>query len=203
MTIKIYDAQMSPNARKVRLLAAELGLSLERVPVAMQKGENRSPEYLTKNPNGKIPTIDDDGFVLWESAAILKYLAGKNPEKGLVPKDTKEQALLDQWLLWWSAHPEPALMQLALEKMIKQFIGLPGNDPTLIREAEGNIQRYLPVLEQQLQGKEYILGRLTVMDFVVGPELEMALRIGVDLARYPNLSALLARLQARLYWKDA
>ncbi|WP_224244668.1 glutathione S-transferase family protein [Hyalangium gracile] len=203
MAIKLFDAEKSPNARKVRLVAAELGIPLERVPVSIPKGENRSSDYLSKNPNAKIPTIDDDGFVLWESAAILKYLASKRPEKGLVPADAKSQALLDQWLLWWTAHPGPAVMSLALEKFIKPFLGMPGNDATLIRDAEATLGRFLPVLDQHLQGKEYVLGKLSIVDFVVCAELELGAGVGVDIARYPNLSALMARMQARPYWKEA
>lgn len=203
MAIKLYDAAQSPNARKVRLLAAELGIPLERVPVSIQKGENRTPEYLAKNPNGKIPTLEEEGFFLWESGAILKYLAAKHPEKGLLPIDPKALLLLDQWLLWWTAHPEPALMSLAVEKVIKPFLGQPGNDASIIRDAEASVSRYLPVLERQLDGKEHVLGRLSILDFVIAPELEFASRVGVDLARYPNLARLVQRMQSRPYWKDA
>src|SRR5262249_12843399 len=83
-----------PNARKVRLRAAELDIPLDRVALDFSKGEMRSAEYLAKNPNGKVPTIDDDGFVLFESCAILSYLASKRPERGLVPTDPKERAIL-------------------------------------------------------------------------------------------------------------
>lgn len=203
MSIKIYDAAQSPNARKVRLLAAELGIPLERVPVSIQKGENRTPEYLAKNPNGKIPTLEEEGFVLWESGAIMKYLAAKRPEKSLMPIDAKGLLLLDQWLLWWTAHPEPALMSLAVEKVIKPFLGMPGNDQGIIRDAENSISRYLPVLERQLDGKEHVLGRLSILDFVIAPDLEFAGRVGVELGRYPNLTRLVQQMQSRPYWKDA
>src|SRR5919199_4638204 len=110
MTITLYDSRVSPNARKVRLLAAELDIPLTRVALDPQKGEFRSPEYLAKNPNGKVPMIEDDGFVLWEVAAILKYMAANQPERGLVPASLQEQAQVDQLLLWWAAGPDPALI---------------------------------------------------------------------------------------------
>src|SRR3954465_11172659 len=75
MTIKLYGFGRSPNVRKVSLLAAALDIPLTHVTLDFNKREFHSPEYLAKNPNGKIPTIDDDGFILWESAAILRYLA--------------------------------------------------------------------------------------------------------------------------------
>ena len=83
MTITLYELQPSPHARKVRLLAAELGIPLNKVPVDPRIGETRTREYLAKNPNGRVPTLEEDGFVLWESPAILKYLSAKRPERGL------------------------------------------------------------------------------------------------------------------------
>ena len=69
MTITLYDMPDSPHARKVRLLAAELGIPLEIIERDPRKGETRSPEYLAKNPNGRVPVLEEDGFVLWESPA--------------------------------------------------------------------------------------------------------------------------------------
>jgi glutathione S-transferase len=77
MTITLYDMHDSPHARKVRLLVAELGLPLETIARNPRKGETRSPDYLAKNPNGRVPVLEEDGFVLWESLAILRYLAAK------------------------------------------------------------------------------------------------------------------------------
>jgi glutathione S-transferase len=204
MTITLYDSRVSPNARKVRLLAAELDIPLTRVALDPQKGEFRSPEYLAKNPNGKVPMIEDDGFVLWESAAILKYLAANQPERGLVPSSLKEQAQVDQWLFWWTAHPESALSRLTYERRIKPFLGQPGNDPSIVAEAEAALDRFLPILDAQLAGKENILGKLSVVDFAVGPWLEIAPTfLEVDLVDYPNLITWLKRMQAKSYWKDA
>ncbi len=202
MAIKLYEVPPSPNARKVRLLAAELGIPLERVTLDFQKGETRSPEYLAKNPNGKVPTLDDDGFLLWESAAILKHLAAKRPERGLAPSDPRENALVDQWLFWWSCHVEPALSQLLQERRIKPFLGKPGNDPSIVALAEASLDRFLPVLDKQLESKEHILGKLSVVDFAVGAALDAAPTLKVDLARYPNVTAWLERMQAKPYWKQ-
>ncbi|HWN68598.1 MAG TPA: glutathione S-transferase family protein [Haliangium sp.] len=202
MPIKLYENPMSANARKVRLLAAELGIPLERVTLDFRTGDFRSPEYLARNPNGKVPTLDHDGFVLWESGAILKYLAAQRPERGLVPSDPREQAITDQWLLWFTAHLEPAINQILQERRIKPFRGQPGNDPTLIGEAQSALDRFLPILDRQLAGKEYIVGKLGIVDFVVAPVLDMAPALQIDVDRYANLTAWLARMQGRSYWKD-
>ncbi len=89
MTITLYDMPESPHARKVRLLAAELGIPLNCVRRDPRIGETRSPDYLAKNPNGKVPTLVEDDFVLWESPAILKYLAAKHPERKLAGADAR------------------------------------------------------------------------------------------------------------------
>jgi glutathione S-transferase len=201
--IKLYDGQRSPHARKVRLLAAELGIALDRIALDFQKGELRAPEYLARNPNGRIPTIEDDGFVLWESAAILKYLAAKRPERGFAPVDPAEQAQIDQWLFWWTADPEAAFSRLIWERRVKPFLGKGGNDPNIIADAQASLDRFLPVLGRQLAGKDYVLGKLSIVDFSMAPVLDIMSFVGVDLAAYANITGWLERLRARPYWKDA
>ncbi len=202
MPIKLYDSKVSPYARKVRLLAAELEIPIEKIPLDFQKGDPQKPKYLALNPNGKVPTIDDDGFVLWESIAILKYLAGKKGR--LVPKDARGQAQADQWMIWWANQPEPAIELLIYEHILKPFFGKPGNDPSIIAEAHDQLGRFLPVLEKQLAGKEYVMGELSVVDFAIAPLLELSQRrLNVDLGKYRGITAWLGRLQAKPYWKTA
>src|ERR1043166_3050332 len=119
MAIKLYNSKVSPYARKVRLLPTERGLPLEKIDVDFQNGDQGKPEYLAMNPNGKVPVIDDDGFVLWESIAILKYLAGKAGR--LLPADARTRAETDQWMFWWANHPEPAIELLIYELLLKPF----------------------------------------------------------------------------------
>jgi len=204
MTLTLYEGPMSPNARKVRLLAAELDLPLERRTLSFAKGEMRAPDYLAKNPNGMVPTLDDDGFVLWESAAILRYLAAKRPERGLVPAEARRAALLDQWLFWWTSQPEAALMRLAHERLIKPFLGRPGNDPSIVADGEAALDRFLPVLDRQLAGGGNIIGALSVVDFAVGAWLDgAAAALTLDFGRYANIGAWLAQLHAKPYWQGA
>jgi glutathione S-transferase len=201
MPIKLYNSKVSPYARKVRLIAAELDLPVEKIELDFQKGDPRKPEYLAMNPNGKVPTIDDDGFVLWESIAILKYLAGKKGK--LLPADARGRAEADQWMFWWANHPEPAIELLIYELLLKSYFGKPGNDPSIIAEAHDQLGRFLPVLEKRLTGKEYVMGELSVADFAMAPLLELGpRRLNVSLDKYPNITAWLARLQAKPYWKD-
>jgi glutathione S-transferase len=205
MTITLYELQPSPHARKVRLLAAELGIPLNRVPVDPRIGETRTPEYLAKNPNGRVPTLEEDGFCLYESPAILKYLSAKQPDRGLCGGDAKTEALVDQWICWWIGGPEAAMDALAWEMLIKpKVLNQPGFDPGIMADARARLARFLPVLDKQLEGRDYILGKLTVVDFLIGPRFDSApALLDIDVSPYQNIIAWHERLRARPYWQDA
>ncbi len=189
----------------MRLLAAELDIPLHKVPRDPRIGETRSSDYLAKNPNGRIPTLEEDGFVLWESPAILKYLAAKRPERALAGAEPKAQALVDQWICWWVGGPEAAIDAIAWELLIKpKVFNQPGNDPGIIADAHARLERFLPVLDRQLEGRDYIVGPLSVVDFLIGPRLDTAPAIlKFDISRYENINAWLERLRAKPYWQDA
>ena len=95
--LKIYGADLSAPANKVRMAAHVLDLEYEYIRVSIKDRENQAEEYLKMHPAGKVPMIDDDGFVLFESDAIIKYLATKH-KSPLYPTDEKKQALTDQWM---------------------------------------------------------------------------------------------------------
>jgi len=205
MTITLYDMQDSPHARKVRLLAAELGIPLQKIERDPRKGETRSPDYLAMNPNGRVPTLKEDGFCLWESPAILKYLAAKRPERALGGGDARSQGLIDQWLFWWAAGPEAAVDALVWEMLIKpKVLNQPGNDPGIVADAHKRLARFLPVLDQQLEGRDYIVGPLSIADFAIGPRFDRAPELlKFDVAPYENIGAWLTRLRAKPYWSTA
>jgi glutathione S-transferase len=205
MAITLYNMKESPHARKVRLLAAELGIPLELIARDPRKGETRSPDFLVKNPNGRVPTLIDGDFVLWESPAILKYLAAKRPDYALGGKDAQDAALIDQWLFWWAAGPEAAMDALAWELYIKpNVLRQGGNDPAIIADAHARIARFLPVLDRQLAGRDYIIGPLSIADFAMGPRLDTGPAfLKFDISPYANIGAWLERLRAKPYWATA
>jgi glutathione S-transferase len=205
MTINLYELDLSPHARKVRLLATELGIPLNKVARDPRIGETRTDDFLAMNPNGRVPTLEEDGFVLWESPAILKYLSAKRPERGLSGTDAKSQALVDQWTCWWVGGAEAAIDALAWEKFIKpKVLNQPGNDPNIIADAQFRLNRFLPVLDRQLKDHDYVVGPLSVVDFLIGPRLDTAPQVlGFDISQYANIQAWLARLRAKPYWQNA
>lgn len=197
--MKLYDVPMSPNARKVRAVADELGIELEMVPVDMAKGQHRSPEFKALNPNSKVPVLVDGDFVLWESNAIVTYFASLHPEAGLLPSDPRGRADVDRWLHWQSAHLAPAVGKVVYERVIKAMFGAPP-EQAVVEAGLTEFARFGPVLESSLQGREWICGRLSVADFSLASTIDSADFAKMDLGPYPNMRAWLGRMRERKSW---
>jgi glutathione S-transferase len=198
--MKLFDLQASPNCRRVRVLARELGLPLELV--ATDFGSMKQPEYLAHNPSGKVPTlVDDDGFVLWESGAILAHLADRKPELCLFPADAHERADVLRWLFFLATHVQPWLSLLGQERLIKARAGLAA-EPAFIALAERELARFLPILDAQLAGRQYLTGRYSIADIASGCSFEGCEARGVTLAPYAHLTAWRERLRQRPAWAD-
>ncbi len=201
--MKLWDVPVSGNCKKVRIAARELGIELERMSLDPSKGENQRPEYVEKNPMGKVPTIEDDGFVLWESAAIVVYLAKKLPAKRLLPADPRGEADALRWLFWGASHVGPNVQRLGQERVYKARLGGGPPDPAIVAAAEKELARFVPVLEQQLASQPHVLGRdYSVADIVLGCTFESARMVQYDLAPFPAIRAWLERLQARPAWRE-
>src|SRR5438477_7164613 len=118
--MKLHVAPPSPRAFKVLAVARYLGLDFELCPVDLLHGEQQKPEFVALNPNRKMPVLEEDGFVLWESNAILQYLAAKKPASGLWPTDPRKQADVSRWQFWQTAHWGPACSVLIFERFVKK-----------------------------------------------------------------------------------
>lgn len=195
--MKLYQYPLSPNCQKVVALAYEVGVPLETVHVDLFKGEARSPAMLAKNPNGRVPVLEDGDFVLWESSAILGYLAGKAERADLAPATPRERAEVDRWLAWHSAHFGPAMRKVAFERIVKKLGNLGAPDEAIVRQGIAEFAVVAAVLEQALEGREYLCGRLTIADFCLIPHLALADSCGLDLHPYPNAYAWRERMVAR------
>jgi len=200
--MKLYTVALSPNGRRVAICAAELSIALERVPVDFQQGQQRTPDYLALNPMGKIPTLTDDSFALWESAAILFYLASRAGASVLWPPDAREQADVMRWLFFCSCHIDPYFTTLVVERFIKARRNLPADEAQAAAAIEW-LARFVPVVEQQLAGLHYVTGRFSLADIALGCTLELAPLVKYDLVPYPNVRGWLERLHARPSWQAA
>src|SRR5579862_1624600 len=105
--MRLYHHPLSSNARRAVMAALHLGTEVELVHVDLGKGEQRKPDYLKRNPNGKVPVLDDDGFLLWESCAIMQYLADRTPGQTLYPTELRARADVNRWLFWSAHHFSP------------------------------------------------------------------------------------------------
>ncbi|HET9626178.1 MAG TPA: glutathione S-transferase family protein [Kofleriaceae bacterium] len=163
--MKLYFHPMSGNSRRVLLTATHLDLPLERIVVDLTTGEQRGTPHLGRNPNGRVPVLDDDGFLLWESRAIMEYLCDKTPGQTLLPGDARGRADVARWLFWCAQHMAPANSILVFENFVKKVTGRGPADPAEIARGEAQIAQYAAVLDDHLAEETWVAqDRLTLAD---------------------------------------
>jgi glutathione S-transferase len=194
--MKLYDFAFSPNCRKVRALAYELGIELEYVLVDLVKGAQRTPAFLAINPNGRVPVLVDDDTILWESTAILRYLAGK-AGSALVPTAPRAQVEVDRWISWQLAHLGPAMSKVAFERIVKKLTGQGTPDEAAIAAGTAEFAKLTAILDDALAGREYLAGALSIADFALASHFSLAPTAGLDLGGYAHVNAWLSRVLAR------
>src|SRR5438270_6384062 len=194
MALKIYGI---PRSRAFRTLwmAKELGLDYENIPIGTSGTETRTPDFLKINPNGHIPAIDDDGFILWESMAINLYLAKKYSPASLYPALPEDEARAWQWSFWGVTEVErpvlTALFHRALYPEDKR-------DAKLADESEHQLGRPLMVLDAAVANTPYLLGEhFTVADLNVAGVLSWARPARIDLGHVPKMADWLKRCAER------
>jgi glutathione S-transferase len=203
--MRLYLFPPSSRALGVVALKNHLALDCELRPIDLGRGDQRTPEYVALNPNQKMPTLEDDGFVLWESNAILFYLASKRPERGLWPADARGQADVMRWLAWQSAHWDAeSCGMVAFEKSSKAVLGLGAPDPAFIARGEANFARFAAVLDDHLKGRAWIAGeRLTIADFSIGALVPTAQRMELPIGGFREIGRWYESLMALPAWRDA
>jgi len=188
--MKLYVLPPSPRAFKVIALKNHLGIECEMQLIDLARGDQRAPRYVAMNPNQKMPVLDDNGFVLWESNAILFYLASKNPQSGLWPSNLREQADVLRWLAWESAHLDAeSCGMVGFEKISKGVLGLGAADPAFIARGEENFMRFAAVLNESLKGRNWLAGdKLTIADFSVGAWVPAAERLELPVGKFSQIA---------------
>ena len=155
--IKIWGRNTSSNVQKAMWGIGELGLEHTRIDVGGAFGKNREPAYLAMNPNGLVPTLEEeDGFLLWESNSIVRYLAGKHDKNNVLePKDPKQRALASQWMDWQLSVVGPAITPA--------FWGLirtppEKRDAAAIKTSQAKTVDAMKILNGQLAKTAYVAG---------------------------------------------
>lgn len=192
--LKIWGRTNSVNVKKALWCIEELGLKYERIDAGLQFGVVDTPEYRRLNPNGLVPTIEDHGFVLWESHAIVRYLAAKHSAGRLWPLDLKQRADADRWMDWaftfWAAL-RPVFWGLVRTPAEKR-------EPAAIEEARRRSATLLGHLDAALAGRRFVAGdALTMGDIPIGCHVHLWQRLPIERPRHPHLEAWFARLLER------
>jgi len=189
---------MSGNGRKVHMCLEEVGAQYELSRIDLLKGEQKNPDYLKLNPNGKVPTLKEDNFILWESNAILLYLAEKFPATKLLPTNGQDRARVFQWLLFEQTTFRPPLSTLV--RYIR-FTPAEQRDKNLIEQTWSEIRANMGILQAALVGRDYLGGTFSIGDMAILPYVYLATDLGLDLAPWPGVVSYYTRLSARPTWQ--
>lgn len=201
--MKLYGFPPSPNTWKVRALAAHLGVPLEFELVDLTKGEQRTPEYLALNPTGRAPVLIDGDLVLWESNAIMQYIAGRTANP-LWPDDARIRADIVRWQSWQLAHwGTEGCEPLIFERVVKRALNVGAPDAAIVAKGTECFNREAAVLDAHLSKQPYLVGdALTLADFSVAAPLFLAEPAELPLAPYAHVRDWFGRVSVLPAWRD-
>ena len=195
----LYGLALSSPCNKVRFLLHALDIAYDLQIVNPLTGEGQSPAHLQRHPAGKIPVLDDDGFILFESNAILRYLANRG-DFSYYPADPQARALVEQWLDFASLYLGDGMARVFYNRILAPMLGREPND-AFITDGLTTLGRFLPFFDQQLGKQAFLAGqRLTIADFNLLAILDPAEVTQIDLAGYPSLQRWRDGLRARDFY---
>jgi glutathione S-transferase len=200
--IKIWGRNTSSNVQKAMWAVGELKLEHNRIDVGGAFGKNKEAPYLAMNPNGLVPTLEEeDGFLLWESNSIVRYLAGKHDESGVLePRDPKQRALASQWMDWQLSVCGPAITPV--------FWGLirtppEKRDPAAISAGKDKTIAAMQILDAQLGKTQYVAGdSFSYGDIPVGIMAYRYVQLVPERPKTANLDRWYAAISSRQAFKD-
>jgi glutathione S-transferase len=194
--LKIWGRNTSSNVQKVIWALAEMKLPFERIDVGGAFGKTKEAFYLAMNPNSLVPTLEEeDGFTLWESNSIVRYLAAKHGNRTLEPADLRTRALAQKWMDWQLSVLGPSITPV--------FWGLirtppEKRDAKAIEDSREKSAALLAVPERTLAGRPYLGGEnFTMADIPLGCEVQRWMRVPIERPRFPAVEAWFERLRAR------
>lgn len=198
--LKIWGRKNSINVQKVLWAAGELALPFERIDAGMAFGVNNTPEYRAMNPNGLVPVINDDGFILWESHAIVRYLARKHGLGTLCPADARAVADADRWMEWFSTtlwlNLRPVFWNLVRTAPEKR-------DMPLVESSLKSLAANFQIVDAWLVNHAYMAGDAFSMgDIPMGVSAFRWYHMDITRPALVNLDAWYARLCARPAFKQ-
>ena len=191
--LHLYHHPRSTFARRVRIALIEKKIEHEAIELNMAGRAHKAPEYLARNPYGRVPTIDDDGFVLYESAAILQYLDATRPKPPLTPSDAKGRALVDMHLRLCDGQLGRYAGVILFPK---RFLPKEKRDLPAMAQAKTEIEKHLAIVESTLGNRDYLVGdAFTLADIANLPFLHFLATMEIEPG--PRTAAWRTRLLAR------
>lgn len=193
--LKIWGRVNSINVMKVMWCVEELGIEHERVDAGMEHGVVGEDFYGALNPNRRVPTIEDDGLVLWESNVIVRYLSAKYGAGTLCPTDVGERALAEQWMDWQqtTVHPDLTFIFWAVVRDLKE-----NQDPEKLAAAASRLGKNWQLVDEQLAGRDFLCGnRLSMADIPLGTAVWRWYNMDTERPALANVEAWHDRLQQR------
>ncbi|HEY3801456.1 MAG TPA: glutathione binding-like protein [Kofleriaceae bacterium] len=198
--IKLYGNPMSTCTRKVLCTLHETNTPHEFVVVDFAKGEHKQPAHTARQPFGQVPAIDDDGFAMYESRAIARYIDWKSGGK-LTPTDIKQRGKMEQWISVETENFTPNAMKFVYEHIFKRPQG-----EEVMKNATQKLELACSVLDKNLAGKSFLVGdQFTIADITYAPYIEYAMNTPAKeiFAKHPNVMAWWGRVHERPSWMKA
>lgn len=198
--LRILGRNNSSNVQKVMWCIGELGLKHERIDIGGPFGKNRDPAYLALNPNGLVPTMDEDGFILWESNSIVRYLCSKHSAGNLAPGDPRRRAEVERWMDWQLSVMGPAITPV--------FLGLyrtppEKRDAAAIEAGRQKTAAAFAILDAHLATRKFVGGdALTMGDIPLGIMAYRWFNFPVERPDHKNARAWYERLAQRPAYKQ-
>jgi glutathione S-transferase len=201
--MKLYGFPASPNTWKVLAVAHHLGIPLDVVFVDLTKGAQRESDYLALNPTGRTPTLVDGDLKLWESTAIMQYLAEQKPNS-LWPNNPRARADIMRWQSWQLQHwSKEACEPLIFERLVKAIMNIGAPDPAVVEKGTAAFQREATMLDAHLGKRPYLTGaEVTLADFSVVAPLAYSKEAQLPIEPYGNIKSWFGRVFALPAWRE-
>ncbi|MGB3042248.1 MAG: glutathione S-transferase family protein [Xanthobacteraceae bacterium] len=201
--MRLYYHPVSSNSRRVLLTAILLDVKIDLAVIDLLKGEHKTADYLLINPNGKVPLLDDGDFRLWESHAIIQYLADKRGDNSLYPGSVQARADVNRWLFWSAYHFTPAVGFISRERVSKKMVGGVGApDPAEVARGEALLSAAAEVLDSHLASRQWIAQeRLTLADLAIASPLMHMEAAQLPVGKYRHMQRWFAQVRALDAWQ--
>ncbi|CAM3835605.1 glutathione S-transferase family protein [Xenorhabdus thuongxuanensis] len=183
--LTIWGRKNSSNVKKVLWCLEELNVPYQQIDVGGKFGKLNDPEYLRMNPNAVIPCLQEDDFILWESNAIVRYIAAKYGKDSLYPADLQERASVEKWMDWVGCNFFPPIKQFMIN-----FVRTPADqrDPKIIGQLLAEIEKWLRIIDDTLSNQQYLSGdKFGMADIALAPLAYLWLNVEIERPSLPNL----------------